>query len=262
MAKRKKTSTSKKNRPKLVWVEQELQVLRSVVPIIKADVKQARVIHLLGTGFFVSIATPGSSSALVVTAKHVLTGHAFNSDEAYCAIRVGLAQGYPNYYFYEREVYYSKKTDLAAFVWPNPPDPVPLPLVRNRISTSEDVVMVDFSRTLITGAGPEFHFVMHKGNVLCYYPSRDPRIEKTPAFDTSFPALQGASGAPVIALRPGCPVVGLIVSNVESNPIPAQTIRIGDGEEEIKYFLPNGHGIAAEVILDFVSSIGFLPHVI
>jgi hypothetical protein len=112
---------------------------------------------------------------------------------------------------------------------------------------------------MVTGTGAEFHFVMYKGNILCYYPSRDPRIEKTPVFDTSFPALQGASGAPVVAHRPNFPVVGMIVSNVESEPIPAQTIRIGSGEEEIRYFLPTGHGIAAEVIIKFFTSIGFTP---
>lgn len=260
MAKRKKSSPSKKTPRKFVWIEQQLEVLRSAVPIIRADINQQKAIGLLGTGFFVAAAVPQSSS-LVVTAKHVLTGQLLNSTEAYCAIRLGLEPDCPNHYFYEREVFYSKTTDLAAFLWPKPPDPAPLPLVHKRIFTSEDVMMVDFSRTMITGAGGEFYFVMHKGNVLCYYPSRDPRIEKTPAFDTSFPALQGASGAPVIAHRPGCPVVGMIVGNVESTPMPAQTIRIGDGEEEIRYFLPTGHGIAAEAIIDFLSSIGFPPQV-
>lgn len=261
MAKRKKSSAPKRTERKLAWIHQQLEVLRSVVPIIRADVKQQRAIQLLGTGFFVAAATPNSSS-LVVTAKHVLTGQVPNSGEAYCAIHVKHESGYPNYYFYEREVFYSKTTDLAAFLWPNAPDPAPLPLVRNRIFTSEDVVMVDFSRTIVTGAATEFHFVMRKGNILCYYPSRDPRLENTPAFDTSFPALQGASGAPVIVHRRNFPVVGMIVSNVESEPIPAQTVRIGNGEEETRYFLPNGHGIAAEVIIEFLSSIGFTPQLI
>ncbi|MEW6533770.1 MAG: trypsin-like peptidase domain-containing protein [Thermodesulfobacteriota bacterium] len=261
MAKRKKVSGIKKTERKLIWIEQELEVLRSVVPIIKADLNHPRAIQLLGTGFFVAAAVPKSSS-LVVTAKHVLSQQMFNSNEAYCAVRVGLHPDYPNYYFYGSDVLYSKTTDLAAFLWPNPPDPAPLPLVRNRVFTSEDVLMVDFSRTMVTGAGTEFHFVMHKGNILCYYPSRDPHIENTPSFDTSFPALQGSSGAPVILHRPGCPVVGMIVSNVESTPIAAQTVRIGDGEPEVSYFLPTGHAIATEVIIEFLSSIGFTPQLV
>jgi len=261
MAKRKKSSAPQSKKKKLVLIQQTLQALRAAVPIIKANVKEQSAIQLLGTGFFVAAAIP-RSAGLVVTARHVLSGQAFDSEEVYCAIRLGLEPHYPNYYFYQREVFFSKTTDLAAFLWPNPPDPDPLPLARNRISTSEDVVMVEFSQTTITGAGTEWRFVMHKGNIMCYYPSLYPRIEGTPAFDTSFPALQGASGAPVVALRPGLPVVGLIVCNVEREPLPAQTIRTGDGDEEIRYFLPTGHGIAAEVIIEFLSSIGFPPQVI
>ncbi len=71
----------------------------------------------------------------------------------------------------------------------------------------------------------------------------------TECVDLSYPALKGASGAPVIEDGTGL-VVGMVVSNVERHLMPAQTETVyhSDGEqvsEDIRYFLPSGLAVRA-----------------
>jgi len=69
-------------------------------------------------------------------------------------------------------------------------------------------------------------------------------------FDTSFPALQGASGAPVL-LNLDFSVVGMLVANVERHLLPAQIVRIEDGpatSEETRYYMPFGQALMVDEV--------------
>jgi len=66
--------------------------------------------------------------------------------------------------------------------------------------------------------------------------------------------LQGASGAPVIR-GDNFEVCGVIVANIERHLLPAQTIKVDIGDEqieEINYFLPMGKAIDIKHVFDFI----------
>lgn len=103
----------------------------------------------------------------------------------------------------------------------------------------------------------------HKGNAMLNYTGTVGQTAGTPAFVTSFPALQGASGAPVLR-HSDLAVVGMMVGNKEGLLCPAQVVEILDGEaylEETKYFLPHGQGIASTAIIEFLVSINVQPKI-
>ncbi len=64
------------------------------------------------------------------------------------------------------------------------------------------------------------------------------------ALELSFPALRGASGAPVLTTDGGYKVVGVIVANVAYDALPVQVHTVLDEKnellEEIRYILPQG----------------------
>jgi hypothetical protein len=98
---------------------------------------------------------------------------------------------------------------------------------------------------------------------MTYY-SRDwPKNDQAPVFDTSFPAVQGASGAPVISIQQGFPIVGMVLGNVEHHLRPIQTCTIIEDDylEETKYYLPVGQAIQSGAIIDFLTSIDISPSV-
>ncbi len=88
----------------------------------------------------------------------------------------------------------------------------------------------------------EFNPLAHKGNVVSYFTSTIKEKAPVPSLLTSFPAFQGASGAPVIWANRDTKefsVVGMITGNVETELQPAQTIRIEEEDgsfDETKFF--------------------------
>jgi hypothetical protein len=64
--------------------------------------------------------------------------------------------------------------------------------------------------------------------------------------EVSYPALKGASGAPVF-MEGDLTVVGMMVENVDSELLPSQLLRTVDAEgnliEEIRYTMPHGRAI-------------------
>jgi hypothetical protein len=123
-------------------------------------------------------------------------------------------------------------------------------LVRFRNSAA-----VRASSAFSTGCGPD------KGNIVRSYTRNYPEKSPTPAFMTSFPALQGASGASILvgAEKKEFAVCGMIVRNVEAELRPAQVVRLFDGEkvtEASKYFLPYGETLNRLVVLDCLSGMG------
>jgi len=74
--------------------------------------------------------------------------------------------------------------------------------------------------------------------------------------ELSYPALKGASGAPVFeegSLR----IIGVVVANVEREMMPAQVLRAyredGTPLEEIHYFLPNALAVGWEHVAEVVA---------
>lgn len=233
----------------------------AIIPIIRSSADRL-VMEVLGTGFFV-----GNAEKLhVITAKHVIESNPLASDESYAivfqekttikVVRIG-------------QVISCKDFDLAACEISREqlPDATALPIGRHDPALNEDVFSYEYSSTRIekNSAGQTrvaFEPYAHKGNIVRSFTSSYPEKVPTPSFLTSFPALQGASGAPILAAsstRSSFVVVGMTVANVARHLLPAQILRIdheGSYKEETQYFLPHGKAIARSVIVQVLERIG------
>jgi len=139
------------------------------------------------------------------------------------------------------------------------PEAVPLAIGRNDPALNADVFSYEYSSTRIErtptgGTHVSFEPYSHKGNIVRSYESTFPEKVKTAAILTSFPALRGASGAPILAAtlsKKSFAVVGMTVANVDRHLLPAQLVEIHDGEsykESTTYFLPFGKALARSVV--------------
>ncbi len=237
-----------------------LNVSRAVVPVVKLADENEWVTELLGTGFFVG------TIPILVTAAHVVRNNPLGSGEAYgCAflqsdgkVKIGR--------FEDPEL--SGSYDIAAFSAKGLASAVPLTISKTEVDSNVDVLTFEFSQTRIAVTDDRlkvsFDPFTHKGNVLRHYNSNFPETTPTRCLDTSFPALQGASGAPVLRASDFA-VVGMLVANHERHLLPAQILRIegSDGPaEEVKYFLPTGKALAPSAIVGFLNEVGADPAVV
>jgi hypothetical protein len=236
-----------------------LDITRAIVPIVRRDA-DGHIIELLGTGFYV-----GQRPA-VVTARHVFADNPLLEGQKYSMVFISpdgtIKLGDINDFLPSQEF------DIAVFAAGSVPGAIRLPLTRTEVATNQDVLTYEFSSTRIERQGQqrvvEFLPFTHKGNVMRHYISSFPESRPTPVFDTSFPALQGASGAPVIRAHDFV-VIGMLVANHERHLMPAQIVRIVSDEkemEETKYFLPTGRALEGAVIVDYLCSIQANPEIV
>jgi len=225
--------------------------LKAVFPLIVATTKGLGR-SFLGTGFFIR---PGGT---FLTARHVLEGVAPATGEFLAAV---MLPGEPTPYRVSH-VTFAEQFDIALARAEGVDDIHPLEIATKDAPMNRDVLTVEFSGTEsrpLEDGRRAMHFTPYfrKGHVICSYPSTYPETVPTHSLDLSFPALRGASGAPVIVEEDGS-VVGMVVANVERHLLPAQVERVelgSDQREEIKYFLPVGKAIAWQHLREFVQSV-------
>lgn len=95
-----------------------------------------------------------------------------------------------------------------------------------------------------------------KGNVVQRYTSDFGVASGSQCLDLSYPALKGASGAPVF-YSDDARVVGMVVGNTERHLIPAQVTRVDSPDgvtEEVRYFLPVGQAIHAQHLREHLAA--------
>lgn len=231
----------------------QTELRKSVYPLVRID-SEHRFIDFIGTAYVIEKST-------VVTAKHVIIDNPITEDSLY-ALPFKDTDG-RIYYCVAKEWENSREFDIAVARNLNIPGSIPLKISAGHVDGHFDVISYEFSNMsieMLDDTNRMIHFIpnTHKGNILHYYTSTFPETVPTQCFDTSFPALQGASGAPVL-FQQDFAVVGMLVANIERHLIPAQVVKIVDGVnsyEETKYFLPLGKAISAILIIDFLESIG------
>jgi len=200
----------------------------------------------------------------LVTAKHVLEPYvedrdasltiSFRTDRPFCEGRVsggGLSL---------TNILLHQSFDVAVGEVANCGDLVGLRISRKKVPLTEDVLMLDYSSSSVENdpSGPlylNFSPLTWKGNILRYYVSTWPETKPTLCIDLSFPALQGASGAPVVNPQ-DFTVVGMIIGSVEQELRPAQVVRIQHEDrisEETRYFLPTAKALCSETLLEVLS---------
>jgi hypothetical protein len=227
---------------------------RSVVPIVEIDESRNHK-QLLGTGF---IANHGG---LVVTAKHVLEGIGGSGGGHAAAVFPDSDHKFSVRFL--QDIRYPDNADVAIAKLRRFDDLVPLPFLFEPVGCVASVLTFEYSSTevrMLENGKKEVVFRPHtlKGNVVSHYVSEWPKTMGLRCFDTSFPALQGASVAPVLRAS-DLTVVGMLVANVERHLMPAQVIRVADGAdsyEEIKYFMPFGHAIGGREVARVIHAFG------
>lgn len=219
------------------------------MPIVRFDGKC--VTGVLGTAFIMRI----GEMRFVITAGHVLdtaVEHGWEWGVLYKLTTGELFSASGSGYLR------SKKYDLAAvplfdFV-DNLPAEVLLPGT-HEFSLAEDLCTFEYSQCSIKALPddelPAFIVdpYFHKGHAMKRFLDES----DVPYMELSFPALQGASGAPVIRLVDNS-VVGVVLGNRERHLSPAQVARVEIDEhktETISYFLPMGTALDVRALADF-----------
>jgi len=232
----------------------ELKPDRAIVPIVRYAPEKP-ISELLGTGFFV-----GDADALhLVTAKHVFHGSPLNDGEKYALVfNDGTGIGI----IAISQIRVALDFDVAVCTVERSLLPLAVPLAIATVDPplNQDVFSYEYSSTRIektaTGVHVSFEPHAHKGNIVRSYVSKFPEAHPTPSFLTSYPALQGASGAPVISASPSrkrFAVAGMLVANAERHLLPAQVVKIEEGpayKETTSYFLPYGKAVSWSVLAD------------
>lgn len=120
---------------------------------------------------------------------------------------------------------------------------------------------IEFSRSLnphpVEPANTVVTPLFRRGHVVQARQGLHPDFPEVRMLELSYPALKGASGAPVFR-EDALDVIGVIVANIERELMPAQVLRAvrDDGEpiEEIRYFLPNALAVSSihlvEILLE------------
>lgn len=194
--------------------------------------------------------------ALFLTAKHIFEGE----QGEYSGVMLDLVanEGFP---YPISDLRFCKQFDIASGYVREFPGIQPLGLANENAPMNFDVITTEYSGThsnlLESGISAlVFNPYFRKGNVICYYESNFPEPVPTQCLNLSFPALKGASGAPVKVEQTGL-VVGMIVGNIEEELLPAQIERIFTKDgciEERKYLLPMARSISWRHLADFVNS--------
>lgn len=216
----------------------------TVLPIFRTS-HSLRPQEFLGTGFF--LVRP----SVFVTAYHVIKG---------CETQLVTVYNRARTIHSLQLLSHNENTDLAllkadfesgfrppAFIELPPNDLIPLnrPIMCYEYSTTrQEVKDWPTNSTKLFILSP----VNRTGNVLRVFDNSqiygDAGIDM---LELSFPALKGASGAPVITnpfydMTLGYQLLGVIKSNAEYEPLPAQRIEVLENNnqlrEETKYFLP------------------------
>jgi hypothetical protein len=226
--------------------------LKAIFPIVSVRYKGSRPTYLfLGTGFFID------SDGTFLTAKHVFP----SKEHTYNAITFDLQNIKPVPCLIS-DLEFSQQFDIALGHVQGASDIQPLDLATKDYPLNSDVLTAEFSRThptkredgeLALLVEPSYR----KGYVVRYYKSTYPESMPTQCLELSFPALKGASGAPIVVEHGGS-VIGMVVANIEQELLPAQIETVtepGKYTEQIKYFLPSGKAISWKHLSEFVKSV-------
>lgn len=144
------------------------------------------------------------------------------------------------------------KIDLSPLVDLNEPEPAGLTVAAQPSAMDEEVVSYEFSETVVEAQqhGPprlKLRPRQHRGYPAMAYWDSDRYKVETNVYDLPFPAVRGASGAPVLAVRTG-EVVGMLLGNISRELVPAEIERVEtlQGRTEVtRYHMPYARAITS-----------------
>lgn len=221
--------------------------LKAIFPIVSVERTPRPWYSFLGTGFFID------KSGSFLTAKHVCEG--LKTECNVVMIEPSAKKATP---YQISNLRFSEKFDIALGEAKGVQDIEPLDIATKNAPINLDILTAEFSGTHTEptdkGKALVFDPYFRKGQVLRYYINTFPETIPTACLELSFPALKGASGAPVVVERTG-EVMGLIVGNIARELLPAQIERVTNGQkyiEEVKYVLPSARAISWKHLNEFI----------
>lgn len=207
-----------------------MRPIDQVVPVIATN-DSGGIQHFLGTGCFV---LPGP---VLVTAEHVIRDWSG-----------ALAIGHMDHldrYFPAQVVKRDRRTDLAVLSVDGYVPPAPITVGRPQdVIPNRQVACFEYGTTTQGGGRIVLSPATRLGNVTRQIDLSDLYGDAGKgALELSFPALRGASGAPVLSNQ-NYELWGIVIANAEYHMLPVQieSVILSDrGErEERKYMLPQG----------------------
>lgn len=209
-----------------------------VVPVMDLDVvnlgKDGGREPFLGTGVFVH------PTGMLVTCDHVLGQRNGN---------YGIIVEKPNRPFPVEVVLREPGSDLALLRTSGYQPPHTVPLEQDsEIALNKLIMCFEYGTTITAGNKIHFAPANRLGNVTrfqnlqhLYGEAGDYMLE------LSFPALKGASGAPVLSWNPPFRLWGIVKANIGHELMPAQVEKVvdekGELSEETKFYLPQALAI-------------------
>ena len=114
------------------------------------------------------------------------------------------------------------------------------------------VICFEYGTTVVSGREPQFGPATRIGNITRVFKQLDILNRSlSAALEVSFPALRGASGAPVFTSN-GFVCVGMMIGNMSYHLMLAQIETVFDDAgkpiEEVRYMLPQGIAVGVEAI--------------
>ena len=223
---------------------------RVVVPILENNLDVDIRPSPRGTGFFIG------PNPMLVTCYHVVkdvTGE----------LGISPIHTVPDLYP-AKVIATDPSTDLAILEVPGYQPPNVLPLSADTDHHGNRLVVChEFSNTRKGVDKTVLSSGSRVGNIIRSIKRYDlANVGEINALELSFPALKGASGAPIMANDGNYAVLGIVVGNVEHELLPVQIETIltdaNDLLEERKYMLPQGIAINVSHLKEFLRREGFL----
>lgn len=228
-----------------------LRSLDCIFPVLRLSDRPGERYSVLGTGFFIR------EDGTFLTARHVIEGAAIEENDRY---GIALIHEDDSITTHEaRIIAKSKRFDIAMGRVDGVNAPATLRLASGNPAPNHNLVTAEFSgvSTKWTPEGiaidiaPDYQV----GHVVRARTGHFEGSEGALVLEVSFPALRGASGAPLI-FDQDFSVVGMILGNVERHLLPAQIEKIEGGPEgpvETRYyFLPRAYAISWVELKEFV----------
>ncbi len=231
--------------------------LQSIVAILEASANLGGPFRVLGTGFFID------EDGQFLTANHVIGDEALDEGRSYALARLPDLPTMHRVTSVKPYVH----VDVAVGEAPSAAPSSFLEVADDDAPLNFDVLTAEFSSVeygVLAGGKRAIDLTpnYHKGHVVSSRSSRLPSLNGAQVLELSFPALKGASGAPIVVGEgdKAGQVIGMILANVERHLLPAQieTITSEDGQsaESRYYYLPRAYALSWRHLLEIVRSNG------
>jgi len=225
----------------------EINVCHSVVPVVGMN-ESLEIRHFLGTGFFC-----GEDRPYLVTSKHVL--RKWTRQHGIAILHKGDVSAKLANILVE-----SHYLDLAVLEVPGYEPPFVFPLGTGKIVFNEQIQSFEYGPTRTIAGRIHYSSATRIGNVTrCLDIAEGLSDAGHDSLEVSFPALDGASGSPILCPSQGFAVWGVVKANIGHHLLPAQIERVygADGMliEETKFMLPQALAINVRHLNNLIDSL-------